>query len=300
MRRHLTVAIAGAVLLGSAMRAQGVFFTFDDPAVLDQLEVLTDRGGARWTVEDGVLRIRTDPAGSAVSVRAVRGLQILQGSISFRVRVVGLTRWAFADIGAVFRLQPEPSPDGYPGQYVYLSQMESNGFESSMRWDARTLWEWDVPKPGAPVVPVGGAVRQEHLCCGGGLVELPFRRGRSDKWVRVVITLDREGRHEVHVDLGGGLEPAISVDDLLDRPLTVKKGGGTVTRPIGDIIKDGHPMFGVGGVGIYARMQGGPDQFQKELDDQLYLELDDFEVRGWLAVPDSSSLVTTWARLKRP
>ena len=141
---------------------------------------------------------------------------------------------------------------------------------------------------------------------GGGrsaqLEGLPERM--PNRWIRMRIDVDRGGWHEVYVDVGGGLERMISADDVLDLSVWTEEAwqidradlkepgvlGGIPRLPVREIVKTGDPMFRVGSVGIYVLM------FRP--DEREHIEIDDFEVRGELAVPDETFLATTWGALR--
>ncbi len=275
MRRYLTAAIAGAIVLGLATQAHSVLFTFDDPAELDQWDALTEWFDPVWTVDEGVLTVSGHPFGQPTTVRVVRDLELDEGSISFRFRVVGLDgevpQWRFAQVGAVFRLRPDPSPDGYPGQYVYLDTLDRSAW-----WQNRSEWATD------------------RICCGGRRVPLDnWAAPIADEWMEMRIEFDSVGWHEVPVDLGGGLERVIGIEEMSEAG--VKPSDGKAFLPIENVIEAGDPMFGVGGVGIYVHMN--------RPGDDVRVQIDDFEVGGGppivTGVSATGHLAATWAQLKR-
>ncbi len=300
MRRHVVAAIAGAIVLGLAGSAHGVRFDFERADQLDEWEVLTDRGGPVWTVEGGVLKI-TGEHGTYAAVRVIRDLRMLEGSISFRFRYEDLPMRNSAEIGAVFRIQPEPRPDGYPGQYVFIDTGKL-----SVWWHARRLWAWDAALAEVPEAPADGGGDWGEMMGGGGwgvaLEDLPDRM--PNKWIRVRIDVDREGWHEVYIDVGGGLERMISADEVLDLSVWTEEAwqvdraelrkpgvlGAIPRRPVREITKTGDPMFRIGSVGIYVWMN--------RPDAREVIEFDDFEVRGALAVPEETLLATTWGDIR--
>ncbi len=279
MRRYLTAAIVGVIVLGLAPQAGGVLFTFDGPADLEEWEVRTnwpDALPAQWEVDDGVLKVSAPTA--FLTLGAVRGLERRQGSVSFRFRFVEVPKEVL-QVGVVFRLQPDPDPTGYPGQYVTLSA--GSGW---IVWNCTRQWD---PEPGGFRLGTGWGVP---------LNGWDLDRWNVEDWMRIRIDFHWVGWHEVYVDTGGGLERVMGREEVLNalvptRHNRMKVGEALDLSPAKEMIAAGDSLFEEGTVGLYIHGNHGAVP--------QWLEFDDFAVSDWLAVPDESSLVTTWAQLKR-
>ncbi len=226
-------------------------------------------------------------------ILGIDGLQLAEGAITWRMKITKLAEDDLLQIGVAFRIQDEPDPDGHPAQHVYVSVGHGALGDGVLVWHSVFRWDWgdDLPPfPGVPPLPAG--VWRETRTGGGRHVPIPgWPAAPVDVWIEGRIEL-RGGAHEVYLGIREPPRRILNTDAV--RLTTVGPGPGLANRkPVAEWISEGHPNFGVGGVGIYVKANPHPGN-----DGGIEVAFDDFKVDVVRTASPRGRLATTWAALR--
>ena len=230
---------------------------------------------ADWRFEDDLLVVQIPQ--STVEIRALRGLTMMAGTVSFRIKTPVPGGMPGVTAGVVFRMGERGAPDGRTGQYVTVSPGQS-----TLQWTSVAQWDRNFP-----IARAGPAIgRREAMGGGGKRRPIPGWNGvEDDDWIGVRIEMLPDGAHTVSLDFRRLETVWLDADDM--RATNIGALGDKRT-PASELIARGDPLFGPGGVGIYVR---GTSTAAEVL-------FADFEIDRTLSVSAAGRITTTWGDLK--